>query len=682
MILFAFWSLIKSSEQDALAVGIDLGTTFTSVGVMDSTGIESFEIIEIDGDKKSMPSVIRYGESVNKETKEVSYHPIVGWNAVYRNNNDPDPHNYAYAFKRLMGINTPQEYKKLVEGNKDAVSYKLEYNYEKNEGREKGFSIIMKVGDKTFPVPPIMASTFVLQKVKSRVDSLYPNRTKKYCITYPAYFSENQVDATKKAASAAGIEVDKFLHEPVAAATAYQRTMNVTDESSRYLVFDFGGGTLDITLVDYGDQLLEAGAYSGSAFLGGENVTLALYDNFKVQMEGEKDFGSRRDLRLLRNFCEQFKIGICEKQLEEEKKNGKKVNAVYSDDFYYGENKKKTFKMDNETFNKVCMGVFNKVRDCVDGPNGILKKATHGSETIEKLKKSIEKVVFVGGSTRIPYIRKFMGEIFGENKLFFDLNPDTAIAEGATYHIANALQYFGDYTLTTVDTVPLSIGIRVKQNTFEKIIFAGQPLPYTNKKTFTTTAHNQKFVSIDVSQGDRPAFNDNHSIGKFTFELAGDMPAGQPEIEVTMKLSKDRTLIVTALEKHSGKEISTTFKSSDVSLSSDVIERMKREIEKNREKDEEFAEKENAIAAFEGYMREVESLLKSPNISSEDRMGLEKALAASRMWLKSEEKTADKQAIIEQHENLRVKVEPLLKGVAGGMPYSQESPKDVIREEL
>ncbi|KAG0441335.1 Heat shock protein [Dictyocoela muelleri] len=681
-----FWLITCICKTEPyLAVGIDLGTTFTSVGVMDSTGIESFEIIDIEDGKKSMPSVVSYGESVDKSGK-TTYHPIVGWYAVYRNDNKPDPNNYAYAFKRIMGINTWEEYQHLIEGNRDAVSYEIEYNDEKSDVERRGFRILMKIDNKVVKrLSPIEASAFVLDKVKSRIDELYPDRKKKYLITYPAYFHENQVSATRAAAVAAGMEVEKFVHEPVAAATAYQRTKEFPDKPMRYLVFDFGGGTLDVTLVDYEDQILEAAKYSGSAFLGGENVTLALYEYFKNELVKDKANLNERERRLLRNFAEKFKIELCSKQNDEYEKD-KKANASFKDDFLYGNDQKKTFELTNSKFNEICKSVFQKVRDCIEGSDGILVRGRTGSQTISDVKKSIDKVVFVGGSTRIPYMRRFMGEIFGDDKLVYDLDPDTAVAEGATYFLGNFMRYFGDSSITTVDTAPFSLGIRVKHNFYQPIIPAGKPMPYKNTMSFTTTSNNQKLVVIDVAQGDRPMFDDNHSIGKFTLELAGDMPAGHPEIEVTLNLSKDRSLEVTAIEKHSGKEARVSFNSSDVSLAPEVVESMRRQKELNKEKDEEFTAKNKALEALESYIKEVEMVKEAPNLSAENKNAIDKALISVKMWIESEEKTADKQAIQEQHENLRLKIDPLLKAAMGTEGGAYQPPvteqKENVRDDL
>lgn len=636
--LFSFWFLKiflrqaqcveENEDQDKVCVGIDLGTTYSAVATVSKSGASSLEILDLSGGKTNMPSVVKYIPYKDDETNKVSYIPRTGWDIYLDNLRNPSANTYLYAFKRYMGLSSLNE--SGLKGINNKVTYTVE---EASAGKSGKTSIYMQIKDSNNNVvkrvSAIEASSRVLSHLLKIVYEKYGEENiASVVVTCPAYFSETQVEATKHAAQIAGISISRTLNEPVAAAYGFECLGQDEKHETPYLVFDFGGGTLDISICDYADGVLEVLCYSGDNFLGGENINDLLYKHFRNILEKQKVKLNETELLRLRIFTEDFKIALCSKQLEEPD-----TDVEYSDDFVYFSELSQKFTLKSSEFKKICSSIIQTIQEQIDGKNvGVISK--YLSKSAGKSKDSIKKVLLVGGSTRVPFVRELLAENFGKEKISSALNADTSVAEGAALFAASELGWLKGDSPILADVVPMNIGICVQENTFEKIVDMESTIPATASKIFTTSRDNQREVRIRIAQGVRYNYSDNHHLGEIRLHLSENAPAGIPQINVEISIDQKRNVTVTATDMKTNKKEEIVIIPRDYELSAERVQEMLKDADMNSAADEKLKKKDEAVRELEEYLKTTNSLVQGTKLEEDAKNQVYKSIIAIEDFIK------------------------------------------------
>lgn len=421
---------------------------------------------------------------------------------------------------------------------------------------------------------PQEISSMILQKMKADAEDKLGDDVEKAVITVPAHFDDTQRQATKDAAEIAGLEAERILNEPTAAALAY----GLDDESEKtVLVYDFGGGTFDVTVLEMGDGIYEVQSTEGDNDLGGDDFDEKVVDYLLEQFEEENgiDLSSNDEaMQRLRENAEEAK-----KELSSRESTKISIPFIHQED---GE----TFNLDQElTRSKFEDLVEDLIQRTTDPTQKALDDAGVDSS-------DLHDVILVGGTTRVPAVREHVQAITGKQP-DKSVSPDEAVALGASIQGGSISGEMDDILL--LDVAPLSLGVEVKGGLTETLIEENTTIPAEESKTFTTAQDNQSVVTVHVVQGEREMANDNKSLGQFNLEGLPPAPAGQPQIEVTFEIDADGILQVSAEEQQSGEEASITIE-DQARLDEDEIEEMKEEAEKHAEEDEkrrEFVEAKN-----------------------------------------------------------------------------------------
>ncbi|KAM0677696.1 Stress-70 protein [Binucleata daphniae] len=657
--------------NNGIAIGIDLGTTFSCIYAYDPNSNSNIHL-KVEN-KPTYPSVLSFTKDTYQG--ETVYHPVTGYEAIKNNNNDPNSHNFFYAWKRLMGLSAKDMQTKELKDIHKKVTYEIDIE---SKGAGSIVSMIHKDKDGKViqKIRPVDASKYILQALYEAAKK-YNQVISSVVVTVPAYFTENQVKATSNAVEFAGIKLTRTMNEPVAAAYAYQMKEG-SRKDHKYIVFDLGGGTLDISVTEYEDEVLEVKTYSGDNFLGGENMNDCLFNYFMREIETKKGKAMTRetDKLRLRNFVESFKITICEMMNVDSDKYYK--NVSHAAEFFITEDDFIEFEMSTAKFNEVCAPVYKRVKHYIDDEEeGVIHKYKKLGGSI----KEISKVLFVGGSSRIPHIRKIVGDIFGYEKLYYGLNADTVVAEGAAWYSASLAGYLDEKTsLHLVDVVSADIGICVSEDEFHSILDRDTTIPAKGTKIFTTAYDMQDRVSIQVAQGLRYSFKDNNHLGSFELKIKNPGPKGVPQIEVTVTMDKDRNVKVKAVDKATNEEEKVEFIRDDISLTPDELKQMKIDYENNKEKDNEIRERFEEVKRLESFVDGVKAKLAS--IKNEDvKKRIQGIIGGAESWMKTEKNNADKAMIKEKHDALKEDIEAILReeeGVKEEILMKEEK----VREEL
>lgn len=410
---------------------------------------------------------------------------------------------------------------------------------------------------------PQEISSMILQKLKNDAEDKLGDDVEKAVITVPAHFDDAQRQATKDAGTIAGLEVERILNEPTAAALAYGLD---DDTDQTILVYDFGGGTFDVTVLDIGDGIYEVQSTEGINDLGGDDFDQEIVDWILERFEDENDIDlSENDdaLQRIRQNAEEAK-----KELSSRKKTTINIPFIYQDD---GDAYNIDYELTRSKFENL---IEHLIQRTTDPTEKAIEDAGIG-------KNDIDEVILVGGSTRVPAVREHVQAITGQepNK---SVSPDEAVALGAATQAGSISGEMEDILL--LDVAPLSLGVETKGGIMTTLIEKNTKIPASETKTFTTAQDNQSVVPVHVLQGEREMAKDNKSLGMFQLEGIPPAPAGQPQIEVSFEIDTDGILQVEAEEKQSGKEASITIE-DQARLDDDEIEQMKQEAAQHEEED-------------------------------------------------------------------------------------------------
>lgn len=533
-------------------VGIDLGTTNSVVAVME--GSQPVVIVNQEG-KRTTPSIVAFKADGERLVGELAKRQAV-----------INPENTIYSIKRFMG-------KTYDEASEDVkrMPYKVV--------RGNNNICQVQIGDKQYT--PQEISAMILQKLKKAAEDYLGEPVTEAVITVPAYFNDAQRKATKEAGEIAGLNVRRIINEPTAAALAYGIDKRL--KQGKIAVFDLGGGTFDISILEVGDGVFEVLSTSGDTHLGGDDFDQRIVNWLVEEFLHEEGVDLRKDPRAmqrLREAAEQAKIELSNQQSTE-------INLPYiTIDPHKGPlNLQKT--LTRTKFESMCEDLYQR---CLEPCRKALQAARLSP-------KDIDEVILVGGSTRMPRIQQLVEEFFGKapNK---SVNPDEAVALGAAVQ-AGVLG--GEVQgVLLLDVIPISLGIETLGGVFTKLIEANTTIPTKRTEIFSTAADNQTTVEVHVLQGERPLAADNRSLGRFYLDGIPPAPRGVPQIEVTFDVDANGILTVTARDKATGKEQSIRIEAG-TGLSKEEIERMKREAELHAHEDQkrrELAEKLNQADAL------------------------------------------------------------------------------------
>jgi molecular chaperone DnaK len=561
-------------------IGIDLGTTNSCVSVME--GNEPVVIANSEG-RRTTPSIVAFLKDGERKIGDPAKRQAV-----------TNPHNTIYSIKRFMGQSFDEA---------KAEVPRVPYKVEKGEGNTPRVNIDGRM------YSPQEISAMILQKMKKTAEDYLGTEVKEAVITVPAYFNDAQRQATKEAGEIAGLNVRRIINEPTAAALAYG--MDKKDKKDlKIVVFDCGGGTHDVSILELGEGVFEVKATDGDTHLGGDDFDNEIINWLASEFQNEENIDLRKDpmaLQRLKESAEKAKIELSSSAQTE-------INLPYITATQSGP------KHLVKTLTKA------KFEQLVDS---LIKRTIEPCKTALKNSgltvNDIDDIILVGGSTRIPAIQKAVEDFFGKSPSK-GVNPDEVVAIGAAIQGGVLTGEVKDVLL--LDVTPLSLGIETMGSVMTRLIESNTTIPTKRSEVFSTAVDNQPSVEIHVLQGERPMARDNRTIGRFHLDGIPPAQRGVPQIEVTFDIDANGILHVSAKDKGTGKEQKIRIESSS-GLSKEEIEKMKREAEANAETDKKIKEEAEKLNAADALVFQTEKQLKEygDKIPADKKEAIENAAA-------------------------------------------------------
>ena len=560
-------------------IGIDLGTTNSCVAVME--GGEAVVIPNEEG-RRTTPSVVAFMDNGERKVGDPAKRQAI-----------TNPTRTISSVKRFMGSRYSE-----VKDEAERATFKA----------TKGDNDTVRVDIDGRLYTPQELSAMILQKMKKTAEDFLGSEVTEAVITVPAYFNDSQRQATKEAGQIAGLEVKRIINEPTAAALAYG--MDKKDQDVTIAVYDLGGGTFDVSVLELGEGVFEVKSTNGDTHLGGDDFDRVIIDFLADTFKGQENMDLRKDpmaLQRLKDAAEKAKIELSAST--ETEINLPYITAVD------GVPKHLVVKMTRAKFEQLADDLVQRtLKPCAEA----LKDA--GID-----KSEIDEVILVGGSTRIPRIQAAVEEFFGK-KPNRSVNPDEVVAVGASIQGGVLSGDVKDVLL--LDVTPLSMGIETMGNVFDVVIESNSTIPTKKSKIYSTAADNQPSVEIHILQGERPMARDNRPVGRFILDGIPPAPRGVPQVEVTFDMDANGILTVSAKDKGTGKEQNIRIEAS-TGLSQEEIAKMKAEAEANADTDRAARESADKINAADSLIFQTEKQMKEfgEKIPEEKKGAIEEGVA-------------------------------------------------------
>jgi molecular chaperone DnaK len=578
----------------AKIIGIDLGTTNSCVAVME--GNEPVVIANDEG-RRTTPSIVAFLPNGERKIGDPAKRQAI-----------TNPTKTVASIKRFMGMRYSEvQNKKEIERS----AYKVE--------RGDNDTVRVRIDDRTYTAQEL--SAMILQKMKKVAEDFLGTGVTEAVITVPAYFNDSQRQATKEAGEIAGLTVRRIINEPTAAALAYG--MDKRNKDMKIAVYDLGGGTFDVSIMELGDGVFEVKSTNGDTHLGGDDFDYVIMDWLANEFKAQENIDLRKDpmaLQRLKDASEKAKIELSSGQ--ETEINLPYITAVD------GVPKHLVTKLTRSKFEQIADSLVQRT----------LEPCRLAMKDAGVKASDIDEVILVGGSTRIPKIQEVVEAFFGKkpNK---GVNPDEVVAIGAAIQGGVLTGDVKDVLL--LDVTPLSLGIEVMGGMYDVVIEANTTIPTKKSKTYSTAADNQPSCEIHVLQGERPMARDNRPIGRFVLDGIPPAPRGVPQVEVTFDIDSNGMLSVSAMDKGTGKQQTVRIEAG-TGLSKEEVARMKQDAEMNAESDRKAREKAEKLNQAESLVFQTDKQLKeyADKIPADKRGAIETALADLKAANASQDETA------------------------------------------